>query len=190
MKPTLCSKCKKNVAVIFITKIENGATTNEGLCLKCAKELGIKQVDDIVQRMGISDEDLDMLNGEMMQMMQPELDTDDGTPHYDVDFEKDKGDYDYEIHAETGKILKRDVPAKATTTSTTETKQLTKAEAQNIALKHAGFTADQVRDLEVELDKDDGTRHFDVDFEKDGYDYSYEIDAASGKILKSEKERD
>ena len=47
MKPTLCSRCKKNLAVIFITKMENGQTTNEGLCLKCAKELGIKPVDDI-----------------------------------------------------------------------------------------------------------------------------------------------
>ena len=41
MKPTLCTRCKKNVAVIFITKIENGASTTEGLCLKCAKDLGI-----------------------------------------------------------------------------------------------------------------------------------------------------
>ena len=40
MKPTLCSKCKKNLAVVFITKIENGETINEGYCLKCAKELG------------------------------------------------------------------------------------------------------------------------------------------------------
>ena len=72
MKPTLCSRCKKNLAVIFITKVENGKTTNEGLCLKCAKEMGIKQVDEIVERMGITDEDLDTLNGEMMSMMQPE----------------------------------------------------------------------------------------------------------------------
>ena len=78
MKPTLCSKCKKNVAVIFITKVENGQTTNEGLCLKCAKELGIKQVDDIVQRMGISDEDLEALSGEMMSLMQqPDEDDED-----------------------------------------------------------------------------------------------------------------
>ena len=74
MKPTLCSRCKKNLAVIFITKVENGKTTNEGLCLKCAKEMGIKQVDEIVERMGITDEDLDTLNGEMMSMMQPEED--------------------------------------------------------------------------------------------------------------------
>ncbi|MBO4418421.1 MAG: ATP-dependent Clp protease ATP-binding subunit [Oscillospiraceae bacterium] len=69
MKPTLCSRCNKNVAVIFITKIENGKTTNEGLCLKCAKDLGIKQVDDMVKQMGISDEDLENLSGEMMSML-------------------------------------------------------------------------------------------------------------------------
>jgi ATP-dependent Clp protease ATP-binding subunit ClpC len=66
MHPTLCSKCHKNVAVIFITKIENGETKNEGLCLKCAKELGIKPVDDMMKKMGISDEDLESLSGEMM----------------------------------------------------------------------------------------------------------------------------
>ena len=77
MKPTLCSRCKKNVAVIFITKVENGKSTNEGLCLKCAKELGIKQVDEIVERMGITDEDLDSLNSEMNQLIQPEDEDDE-----------------------------------------------------------------------------------------------------------------
>ena len=66
MHPTMCSRCKKNVAVIFITKIENGTTVNEGLCLKCARELGIKPVDDIMKRMGVTDEDLDNLTDEMM----------------------------------------------------------------------------------------------------------------------------
>ena len=66
MRPTLCSRCKKNYAVIFITKIENGETKNEGLCLKCAKELGIKPVDDMMQKLGITDEDLENLTGEMM----------------------------------------------------------------------------------------------------------------------------
>ena len=77
LKPTLCGRCKKNVAVIFITKVENGKSTNEGLCLKCAKELGIKQVDEIVERMGITDEDLDALNGEMLSMMQTDTDEED-----------------------------------------------------------------------------------------------------------------
>ena len=69
MKPTLCSKCKKNLAVVFITKIENGETINEGYCLKCAKELGIKPVDDMISRMGLSDEDLESISGEMLGAM-------------------------------------------------------------------------------------------------------------------------
>ena len=69
MQPTLCSRCKKNVAVVFISKMEGDKTTNEGLCLKCAKELGLPQVDDMMKRMGISDEDLDTLNNEMLQAM-------------------------------------------------------------------------------------------------------------------------
>ncbi|MBQ6539703.1 MAG: ATP-dependent Clp protease ATP-binding subunit, partial [Oscillospiraceae bacterium] len=67
MQPTLCARCKKNVAVIFITKIENGETTNEGLCLKCAKELNIKPVDDIMKKMGISEDDLEGISNEMME---------------------------------------------------------------------------------------------------------------------------
>ncbi|MBR6311525.1 MAG: ATP-dependent Clp protease ATP-binding subunit, partial [Oscillospiraceae bacterium] len=66
MKPVICSRCKKNVAVVFITKIENGSPTNEGLCLKCAKELGIKPVQDMMQNMGISDEELDGISNEML----------------------------------------------------------------------------------------------------------------------------
>ena len=67
MQPTLCTRCKKNIAVVFISKMEGDRTTNEGLCLKCARELGLPQVDDMMKRMGISDEDLDNLNSEMMQ---------------------------------------------------------------------------------------------------------------------------
>ena len=66
MQPTLCSRCHKNVAVIFVTRIEGGETKNEGLCLKCAKELGIKPVEDMMKKMGISEEDLEGLTNEMM----------------------------------------------------------------------------------------------------------------------------
>ena len=69
MQPTLCSRCKKNVAVVFISKLDGEKTINEGLCLKCAKDLGLPQVDDMMKRMGISDEDLETLNSEMMQAM-------------------------------------------------------------------------------------------------------------------------
>ena len=66
MQPTLCSRCHKNVAVIFIQKMEGGTTKSEGLCLKCSKEMGIKPVEDMMQKMGISDEDLEGLTNEMM----------------------------------------------------------------------------------------------------------------------------
>ena len=66
MQPTLCTRCHKNVAVIFVTKIENGETKNEGLCLKCARELGIKPVDDMMKKMGISDDDLESISNEML----------------------------------------------------------------------------------------------------------------------------
>ena len=66
MQPTICSRCKKRVAVVFITKLDNGETHNEGLCLKCAKELGMPQVDEMMRRMGITDEDLEAINEEMM----------------------------------------------------------------------------------------------------------------------------
>ena len=70
MQPTLCARCKKNMAVVFINRIENGNSQQEGLCLKCARELHIKPIDDIIAKMGISDEDLDGLSGEMMEAMQ------------------------------------------------------------------------------------------------------------------------
>ena len=68
MQPKMCVKCKKNIAVVFITKMENGVTMNEGYCLKCARSLGIPQIDHAVKQMGISEEDLDLLSDEMSSM--------------------------------------------------------------------------------------------------------------------------
>ena len=70
MQPTLCARCHKNIAVVFINRIENGQSHQEGLCLKCARELHIKPIDDIISKMGINDEDLDGLSSEMMEAMQ------------------------------------------------------------------------------------------------------------------------
>ena len=68
MPPKMCTKCKKNIAVVFITKVENGVTMNEGYCLRCARSLGIPQIDAAVKQMGISEEDLDTLSDEMSSM--------------------------------------------------------------------------------------------------------------------------
>ena len=55
MQPKMCTKCRKNIAVVFITKIENGVTLNEGYCLKCARGLGLPQIDSVVKQMGFSE---------------------------------------------------------------------------------------------------------------------------------------
>ncbi len=68
MQPKMCTKCRKNIAVVFITKIENGVTMNEGYCLKCARGLGLPQIDSVVKQMGFSEDDLDNLTDEMSSM--------------------------------------------------------------------------------------------------------------------------
>ena len=66
MNMPMCSRCKKNIAVVFITKIEGpDKTTQEGLCLKCARELGVKPLDNIMEQMGITEDDLEALSGEI-----------------------------------------------------------------------------------------------------------------------------
>ena len=77
MQPKLCAKCRKNIAVVFITRIENGATLNEGYCLKCARSLGVPQIDQAVKQMGISEEDLDLLSDEMSSMFGQKDSSDD-----------------------------------------------------------------------------------------------------------------
>ena len=77
MQPKMCVKCKKNIAVVFITKIENGVTLNEGYCLKCARSLNIPQINDAVKQFGMSEEDLDLLTDEMSSMFGQRDDSED-----------------------------------------------------------------------------------------------------------------
>ncbi len=84
--PMICSRCKKNIATIFVTRVENGEQKNEGLCLKCAKELGIrlpddalKQIDQMIEQLGITPEEFEQAQNEMMGMLSEQShDHDDG----------------------------------------------------------------------------------------------------------------
>lgn len=67
---TLCSRCRKRAAVVFITKIENGESKQEGLCIQCARELGIKPVDDMIKKMGLSDQDIEQMNSDVEDFIQ------------------------------------------------------------------------------------------------------------------------
>ena len=123
-----------------------------------------------------------------------ELDTEDGIMVYDVDFETAGFAYDYEIDAATGKVLKAEkeidddtIPEKPAAPAANAISQ---SEAKGIAFAHAGVSAAQVTDFEIEVDTDDGKTVYKLDFRFGSTEYDYEIDAASGKILKAEKEID
>ena len=91
MQPTLCSKCKKNVAVVFISRMnEKNEMVNEGLCLKCAAQLGLPQVEDMMKRMGITPEDLENINNEMMQAFGGAEELSDMTEAQDDDGDDDE----------------------------------------------------------------------------------------------------
>ena len=142
------------------------------------------------------------LKSEDVTRLFAEYDYDDGTGHYDVDFRHEDFDYDYEIHGLSGEVLKSEKeydpvdPAPPTTLPQVQqptakpTVKLSKADAQKIALDHAGLTSDSVRALRVEYDWDDGYGTYEVEFKKDGFEYNYEIHADSGKILDADKEWD
>ena len=73
----MCARCHKRVAVIFLTKMENGESKQEGLCIKCAKELGIKPIDDMLAQSGLDDEAIERLNTDMESVMEDLGDPDD-----------------------------------------------------------------------------------------------------------------
>ena len=72
MNSMLCSRCKKRMAVVFVTRMEGDKTINEGLCLQCAKELGIKPVEDLMNKMGITGDELDALSEQLMESVDGE----------------------------------------------------------------------------------------------------------------------
>ena len=110
---------------------------------------------------------------------------------YEVDFRAGDYEYEYTIGAYSGKVLEHDkeydpIETKPKETQPKETELIGKSKAKSIALKHAGFSADEVSGLEVEYDKDDGVPVYEVEFHKGNKEYSYEIHGETGKILSYE----
>lgn len=126
-----------------------------------------------------------------------ELDREDGVPHYDVDFHCGGYEYDYEIDAQTGAVLKQereqddDAGGKPTGTPDTSGGSLIGiSRAKEIALAHAGLSEGKATELKAELDREDGRQQYEVEFKAGGYEYDCEIDAQTGKILEWDKDFD
>ena len=126
----------------------------------------------------------------------PELD--ESPAHYEVEITSQSGEeFEYKIDAYTGTILesKREAEDGAETSTKQPTKPVPSgdighAKAKSIALNHAGLSENQAYDMDVELDDEDGTFVYEVEFKSGNMEYDYEIDAASGAILKHETEPD
>jgi len=120
-----------------------------------------------------------------------ELDREDGTMVYDVEFYRDGVEYDYEIDAVTGDVRKNKTEGKkqsGTVQPQTPQTDIGEAKAKEIALGNAGVKESETSNLSIKLDRDDGRFEYDVKFFVGNVEYEYEIDAATGEIYQSERE--
>ena len=67
----MCTRCKQRVAMIFVTRMDNARPVNEGYCLQCAKDLGIPQIKEMIDNLGVSEEDLEAMAGQLMDSIEP-----------------------------------------------------------------------------------------------------------------------
>lgn len=130
------------------------------------------------------------ITADKASFMKCEFDYDDGIAVYDVEFYFDRCEYNYEINARNGKILKVEKDTFGVNVPNPDQEFITMAEAKAIAFEHAGVKEADAKKVRVEFDFDDGVAEYSVEFHADKFDYDYEIDAVSGKILKVEKDRD
>lgn len=118
-----------------------------------------------------------------------ELDLDDGVAHYEVDFYADGVEYDYDVDAISGAILKSESEGEKQSSSESK-KEISRKKAKSLALKHAGINEKDAFAISVEKDRDDGRVLYEIEFKAGGYEYSCNVDAYSGKISDFEKEFD
>lgn len=135
-----------------------------------------------LQHAGVEEKDANFLKAE--------YDHDNGVYYYDIEFIAGNSEYEYDINAQNGNIIKAEKDDNDILQTAASSTLKTKDEAKAIALQHAGLTADKIMAYEIELDNDDAVKHYEIEFKSGGYEYKYDINAESGEIIKSEKEID
>ena len=160
-----------------VTDADSFDSTTTGIGMERAKEIAL--------------EDAGLKESEVI-FVTTKADYDDGRKEYEIEFYCNGTEYDYEIDAKTGQIISfdKDFEGKRPVTTETTGQEISAEEAKAIALKDAGLTEGQVSKLKVHRDRDDGIVKYEVEFEKGNVEYDYEINAATGNILKAEKDID
>ncbi len=164
--------------------IENNIAAKDGEKSSLPEENLISRdraIELALEKAGISREEIYDLDAE--------LDIEKGVKCWEIDFESDGREYEYEINAISGEVV-FEKPSKAVDSTSSAAAELSREEAVAIALADAGYARTDIRDLSVELEVEQGIKFYEVDFEAGIYDFKYDIDAASGKIIEREKELD
>lgn len=180
MKKILITLLIVSISIFFVacnksttTEPNNSNNTSNKITLDQAKDIALKHA---------------KLSNNNVTFVKAEEDTEDGVKRYDIEFYTDNTEYDYEINADTGEVIEFDkdiedytIPTNPSTTSNKA--KISENEAKNIALKHANLTMDKVKFDNIEYDTDNGLNKYDIDFNYNNQEYSYEIDAQTGEIL-------
>ena len=130
------------------------------------------------------------LSADNVKFVKAKFDGNDIKPHYDIEFISGGSEYDYEIEAVDGKVMEYEVERAGASSAADGGDFIGSAKAERIALDNAGLAKSEVRKLKTELDSDGTTAHYDVEFVSGGFEYEYEINAKTGAIIASEKDRD
>jgi len=166
----LCSRCNKNQAVIFITKLEGDKQTNEGLCLACAKAMGIAPINKFVEQMGINDEDISALNDELNVMLEG-MEGEEGLPELEMGVEEGSspmsafaklfGNFPKANAKEDADNGSEEQPSKKVGGTHTQTKEPAKSKKKkmldtygtNLSAKAAAGAVDRVIGRDTEIDR-------------------------------------
>ncbi len=167
---------------------------NSGTVLSNSKEMRIKQTESTAAGRITLDEAKNIalshagIAASEASFTITKLDRDDGREEYDIEFTAADYKYEYEIDAESGKVLSNSKEMRIKQTESTAAGRITLEEAKNTALSHAGIAASEASFTKTKLDYDDGREEYDIEFTAADYKYEYEIDAESGKVLSNSKE--
>ena len=180
-----------------LKKVPTASETTKKVNAETTTQAAEKQNIDVEKAKQIALSDAGV-NAADAKFIKAKADSDDGVKVFDIEFISGTKEYEYEINAASGKITDKDVETvktrpqvvKESTTAEQKSDFIGVDSAKQKALSHAGLNSADVRFTKVKLDKDDGISVYEIEFISGRYEYEYEINAETGKIVDWDKEID